>query len=131
MDGLARFDGHKFLTFRLQQDDSSSLAFNQIKLFQKDANGNFWLASHWGDIDLFNPITFSIIHYKPESDVDIDSQWIHFSLLRDCHRNFSFKQSIELIKKLTLEEKLIRAFCEDPDGRLWILVLFQLFITNN
>jgi len=43
MDGLARFDGKRFLVFRHQPEDRNSLASNLIQMIYRDSLNNIWL----------------------------------------------------------------------------------------
>ncbi len=42
-DGLQRFDGYRFQTFRHDDADKKSLPENAVSVIYEDANGNFWI----------------------------------------------------------------------------------------
>lgn len=45
-DGLNRYDGHSFRTYRSESGDSLSLPDNVVKRLEIDARGNLWVLSH-------------------------------------------------------------------------------------
>ena len=42
LDGLSRYDGHSFVTFRPESGDKISLANHHVKKIQEDRNGFLW-----------------------------------------------------------------------------------------
>jgi streptogramin lyase len=57
IDGLARFDGYKFTTYKNDFNDSLSLSDNTLSTIYKDKNGNFWIGTYNEGVNCFDPRT--------------------------------------------------------------------------
>ncbi|MBO9571504.1 MAG: hypothetical protein J7497_04765, partial [Chitinophagaceae bacterium] len=57
-DGLIRYDGTRYKTFRHNRQDSSSIPYNQVNQLLIDKNKNFWLLFSNGKAALFNTRNF-------------------------------------------------------------------------
>jgi ligand-binding sensor domain-containing protein len=62
-DGLNRFDGYTFKTFRYNPEDSKSIPDNFIQHLFKDASGNLWVSSRQGLLE-FDPYQETFSLYK-------------------------------------------------------------------
>lgn len=60
-DGLSRYDGYEFRTFRNNPSDSTSLSNNYVTFIQEDANGNLWVQSSPGGLHLYNPLSDTFV----------------------------------------------------------------------
>jgi ligand-binding sensor domain-containing protein len=58
INGLQRFDGHKFLNFQFNYKDDFSIPTNEIWDLLIDKNNNLWLVFANGQVGLFNTATF-------------------------------------------------------------------------
>ena len=47
-DGLNKFDGHSFKTYRHSSDDPNSLSNSFIRVLLEDKNGNIWFGGRYG-----------------------------------------------------------------------------------
>lgn len=56
-DGLSRFDGYNFKTFKHSSDNPHSINNNVIRSISKDPNGYLWIGTEGGGINLFDPKT--------------------------------------------------------------------------
>ncbi|MFD1143465.1 ATP-binding protein [Larkinella insperata] len=56
-DGLSRFDGHQFKTFQPSTDGRPSLSYTSITKLQVDDQGQIWIFTEQGGIDMLNPET--------------------------------------------------------------------------
>ncbi|MBI5470746.1 MAG: hypothetical protein HY961_00230 [Ignavibacteriae bacterium] len=92
-DGLNRFDGYSFTTFRTSARDSFTISSNYVNTVYEDRNGNLWIGST-GGLDVFDPKTERFHRYN-------------FSPLKSPKGN-SFS--------------VIPIF-EDSDGAIWIGIL--------
>ena len=50
-DGLNRYDGYEFKTFRHDPDDPNSLSKNFVWALHNDSKGRLWVGSEWGGVD--------------------------------------------------------------------------------
>ena len=53
-DGLAKFDGYKFTTYRHKPGSKNAPSHNRINSLWEDRNGRLWIA-HARGVDIFNP----------------------------------------------------------------------------
>lgn len=69
LNGLNRYDGHRFKKFFHDADDSSSLPDNRIQKLYEDSKGNLWVCTLSG-ISLYNPVTekFKNFFQRDEND---------------------------------------------------------------
>lgn len=65
-DGLNRFDGYSFRTFRNRLHDSTSLVYNRISVVEEDSLGNMWIGTKRG-VSRYDdrPGTFSPVYFQP------------------------------------------------------------------
>ncbi|WPU92131.1 two-component regulator propeller domain-containing protein [Mucilaginibacter sabulilitoris] len=63
-DGLNRFDGYTFKTFRHSATDKKSISSDMIHALCLDKNGNLWIGNDLG-IDRYDPKTESFVHINP------------------------------------------------------------------
>ncbi|OGU36783.1 MAG: hypothetical protein A2068_09545 [Ignavibacteria bacterium GWB2_35_6b] len=90
-DGLNRFDGYNFITFRHDDNDSTSISDNFIWSITEDKFGYIWIGTNGGGLSKYNYLSNSFTNY------------LH---------NPKDKNSIS--------ENNIRKIFEDSDGKLWI-----------
>lgn len=67
-NGLNRFDGYQFLTFRYDAADSSSLSNNMINDIVEDHYGNIWLATQ-GGLNMYDRNAGRFIRYMHDDKV--------------------------------------------------------------
>lgn len=67
-NGLNRFDGYQFLTFRYDASDSTSLSNNMINDIAEDHNGNVWLATQ-GGLNMYDRNSGRFIRYVHDDKV--------------------------------------------------------------
>ena len=60
-DGINRFDGKNFITYKATAGDSSSLSNNRISLIKEDASGYIWLKAYDHQIYRFDKSTESFL----------------------------------------------------------------------
>ncbi|HPI37846.1 MAG TPA: two-component regulator propeller domain-containing protein, partial [Ignavibacteriaceae bacterium] len=62
-DGLNRFDGKRFICYRHDPFDSSSLSGNSVSTIYKDSKHRLWVGTNGGGLNLFNPSSLAFKHY--------------------------------------------------------------------
>ncbi len=61
--GLSRFDGQNFKNFKHSDDDSTSIGGNWVNDIAEDKNGNIWIATMRGGLNMYNAQTGKFISY--------------------------------------------------------------------
>jgi ligand-binding sensor domain-containing protein/signal transduction histidine kinase len=90
-EGLTRFDGYAFKTFKNIPNDPYSLSNNVVRVIFEDSLGNIWVGTREGGLNRFDSRTEQFIHY----DHDVaDSN--------------------------SLSDNYVRAIAEDQKGNLWV-----------
>lgn len=65
-DGMARYDGYSFRTYRSEPGNPNSLSNNYIWDIHEDSLGTFWISSFGGGLTRFDPATETFEHFKRE-----------------------------------------------------------------
>ena len=65
-DGLVRYDGYKFLTFRSDVNDSTTLSNNNVRGLFLDSSGFIWAMTQQG-LNRFHPRTGNVKQFLPDS----------------------------------------------------------------
>ncbi|WP_145856579.1 hybrid sensor histidine kinase/response regulator transcription factor [Pedobacter suwonensis] len=63
-DGLNKFDGTNFTTYKYQANDSTSIQANEVKAIHEDRRGNLWFGTSGGSLALFDRRKNSFINYR-------------------------------------------------------------------
>src|SRR5579859_1610557 len=63
-DGLNKYDGYKFTVYRNDFSDENSLSNNFISDLVEDREGNLWIATYGGGLNLYIPSEQKFVHYK-------------------------------------------------------------------
>jgi PAS domain S-box-containing protein len=63
-DGLNRYDGYGFTTYRFTERDSRSISDNQISALAADANGRVWVGTAAGGLNAYDPRTNSFTRFR-------------------------------------------------------------------
>lgn len=66
-DGLAKYEGRKFKTFRHRQEDTASLSANVITGLCLDREQQLWIQYEGGEIDILNTITERVFHFTKDA----------------------------------------------------------------
>ncbi len=84
--GLSRYDGYRFLNFRHDPQDPSSLSHDAVTSLLEDREGNLWVATDGGGLDLFDPMDNSFVHFRldPSDAASLSSD--HIRKLLEDHR---------------------------------------------
>ncbi|MBP1658183.1 MAG: Signal transduction histidine kinase [Bacteroidetes bacterium] len=83
-NGLSRYDGYGFKTYRNVLNDSSSIASSMIMVVKEDSKHRLWVGTWDAGLSLYDPRRDRFINFTPRPG---DSSWIQvrsvFSILED------------------------------------------------
>ena len=90
-DGLSRYDGYRFITYRNDPDNPNSLGQNHIRDLFEDRDGIIWIGTEGGGVNSFNPRTetFTRYSYDPKSPDTLSGDRV-FHIFQDGKNNFWF-----------------------------------------
>ena len=147
LNGLNRFDSYSFRVYKSQEEDSSSISDNQINdLFERD-NGDIWVATDGGGLNLYHRQTdqFEIFKNDPENPNSISSNAIN-NIFEDRSGNLwiategsgidvyniSQKSFTHFDTKTTksLTDDHVKCIFQDNKHRIWIGTSTGLFRFN-
>jgi len=69
IDGLQRYDGNKFITFKSKSSNPSSIPGDRISKVLKDEKGNLWVLAK-NKTGIFNTNNFTFQHVPIEGDTE-------------------------------------------------------------
>lgn len=90
-NGLWKFDGNSFKSYKHDVEDSSSLAYDFVWVIFEDNQNNIWAGTYGGGVSRYNPKT-------------------------DNFTNFSFDES----DPYSISDDRVRGIAEDPNGNIWL-----------
>ncbi len=67
-DGLNKYDGYKFTTYRHDPHDSTSLSSNYITSLYEDPDKNLWISTIGGGLNKYNRDEDNFISFRPDRD---------------------------------------------------------------
>jgi signal transduction histidine kinase/ligand-binding sensor domain-containing protein/DNA-binding response OmpR family regulator len=67
-DGLSRYDGYNFYTYRTIEGDSTSISEDKIRTMIKDKEGNLWIGTWQNGLNKFDPGTEKFTRYLHNED---------------------------------------------------------------
>ena len=141
-DGIARYDGKEFLSFRHQPDDSNSLSSNATDNVFKDSRNNLWVVYEKDDYNKIDPRTLKIT--RSEKVAIPQDNLMPENLIQDFpyDRLRASQLMVELLdpanarlqkfltEKNEFGRKRICAFSEDHTGKLWLLTSQGLEVSD-
>lgn len=90
-DGLAQYDGNRFVVFRNDEADPGSISNNWIWTLLKDSRGRLWIGTNEGGLNLWLPATRSFQRHVNE---EMDGS--------------------------SISNNRVRSLMEASDGRIWV-----------
>ncbi|HLP02410.1 MAG TPA: two-component regulator propeller domain-containing protein [Opitutaceae bacterium] len=63
-DGLSRYDGRSFRTFRFERGNPNSPSSSSIAAIERGRDNCLWLATSGGGLDRFDPVTETFTHFR-------------------------------------------------------------------
>ncbi|MCX7986454.1 MAG: response regulator [Bacteroidales bacterium] len=141
IDGLNRYDGYSFVTYRHSNIDTNSISDNFISTIVEDKEGNLWIGTQGGGLNCYDPRLerFQVFVHEPgnynslpsnfifhHSSMHFDKQgnlWIGTNNGLSCY-NLALKKFIHFTLKppgnRSEAAKDIRTIFQANDGSLWI-----------
>ncbi len=158
IDGIARYDGNRFLIIQHQATSNKSISSNSINSLLKDRYNNIWIAYVNPDLgnSKLNPRTFEISKAKkisfphgnlmPGDPYQLPSRhfwgdeknWVYLYYESNTNTvqvelldatNIKFKNF--LVSNTQLSNKRIYAFSEAEDGKLWLVTEQGLEVSDD
>lgn len=103
LDGLNRYDGYRFVVYRHDTRDKTSITESYVQTIFEDSKGRLWIGTFSGGLDLFDREKDSFIHLN-------------------CQQGKAF----------SLPSGPITSIAEDSQGNIWVTIGEKLFtITVN
>lgn len=138
-DGLNRFDGKTFKTYRSDNTTRNSLTGNNIETLMFDSNGLLWIGLKTGGADIFNPRKNKFTHI---SEIVEDYPQRVISIYEDSRKNIWLGSWEEGLYQLTPTESgelsyrvakhyprnIVSSIVEKPAGKLWIGTYYGYFL---
>lgn len=138
-DGLNRYDGYKFTIYRNIANDSTSLSHNNLWRIIEAKDGNIWIATWGGGVNMLDRSTGKFIHYRhdPANPNTLSEDFI-YCVYEDTDgdiligtNNGGFNVLDPKTKKITryqyspddetgIGSNEIRDIFQDKDGNIWI-----------
>lgn len=137
-NGLERFDGCRFISYKNDPEDSYSLAGNSINKLLVDEDGFLWVATKYKGLDRYDPVMDRFTHFVPDGSegcisgpavTDICSSstgkmWVstyYDGLNLMDPKTGKFEAWYNTGKSTdVLQENIILSILEDGRNRLWI-----------
>jgi ligand-binding sensor domain-containing protein/signal transduction histidine kinase len=78
-NGLSLYDGYNFTVYRNDPENSNSLTSNHIQVLHEDSQGNIWIGTYDGGLNVYDRYTntFRAFQYNPEDPNSIGSNNIY------------------------------------------------------
>ncbi|HSO11396.1 MAG TPA: two-component regulator propeller domain-containing protein [Anaerolineales bacterium] len=137
-DGLNRYDGYAFKTFKPDPDTLNSLSDRWITAIVEDKDGYLWIGTRQGGLNRYDPRTeqFTLFRNDTENPSSISDDHINVLYLDNNgnlwigteqgldlydHKNGAFtRYSYNPFEPDSLTGKSVTAILQDNRGRLWI-----------
>jgi diguanylate cyclase (GGDEF)-like protein len=137
-DGLNRFDGYGFRTFKHDPQEPSSLSSNFVWTIYLDSGSNLWVGTEGGGLNRYNPEDESFLAYRhdPERPSSLSNDrvravlqdrsgalWVgtEAGLNRFDHESGSFERFLNDPEDTSsISNDRIRTIYEDREGALWV-----------
>lgn len=100
-DGLNKFDGINFTTYRHKAGDIKSLQANYILALHEDKAGNLWIGTSGGSISLYNRKSDDFIHFSTQDGA-----------------------------ATPLSNSVVTGICSDLYGRIWVAHFYGVNILD-
>ncbi len=133
-DGLQRYDGYDFTTYRHDPADPGSLADNAVNALTVQPDGTLWIATQEVGLDRFDPGSSHFVHYQhnPTDPRSLADNQVYTLLQDRAHQLWvGTAQGLDLLQKdggfrhyhvptPAANSDEVRSLYQADDGRLWI-----------
>lgn len=128
-EGLNRFDGYDFKTYKHDNLDPTTLSANGVMAMLQDRRGRMWMGTYGGGLSLFEPRTETFRHFRHQVGNSASlSHDIVFTLLEDADDNLWIGTRAGL-HRMAAEgfevQRIPMPLPHKKDGEPRILALFQ------
>jgi ligand-binding sensor domain-containing protein/serine phosphatase RsbU (regulator of sigma subunit) len=136
-DGLNKYDGYNFYTYRNQPFNKNSISNNYIRSIAEDSRGNIWIGSNSG-LNMLDRKTGAFKVFLPlNPDSSLVGDPVVFSVYIDKEDKVWFKTN-DCLEVMDIDSGTIKVYnhfydrfgqvpvdqiyniCEDRNGRIWI-----------
>ncbi len=135
-DGLNRYDGYSFKTFRYDPSNENSISDNSIWTLKEDSKGNIWIGTRNGWLNCYDPVKNIFRKWRIRSE-QLETNAITF-LMQDRKNNiwigtyrgglYRFDMLTEKIEHWyhspgdnnSLSNNYVSSILEDKNGNIWI-----------
>ena len=145
-DGLSRFDGNKFTTYKIRPGDEVNLSSSRIDYISEDPYGYLWLLAYGKNVSRFDPVKEEFINVpeNPHQNIIVDifetlpggTTWLlsedngAVRVLTDPQTG-AVKSTIFSQTKGNISSDVILDVFEDKDGNEWLLTDNGLCFVGN
>lgn len=145
-EGLNRYDGYNFETFRYNPGDSTSVSASFINCIHLTRTGRLWVGTEKG-LDLYDPATESFVKYHADNDSLRLLNNLRIRCIHDDPQGVMWVGTLEGLIRLDLRKRYInyfvlvpdafdrmaneiRSICADRHGMLWLGTFDGLYRFN-
>jgi ligand-binding sensor domain-containing protein len=107
MGGLNRYDGYSFSVYQ-NDDDTNSIASNNIQGLFEDSEGQLWIGFQNGALDLFDPLNNKFRHILPSKHNNKEYEPASFSFIGTSGNSFIIAKNREILS-ITIHKKVSAA----------------------
>ena len=116
-EGLSRFDGYTFTTYKHDPENPHSLSHNHIQDIFEDRDGMLWIATRGGGINRFDPMSqrFSQLRHNPDNPNSLGDDQV-FSVFQDKAGIFWFGGPFMGINRYDPLNQTFTRYPSDPNA---------------
>ncbi|MES2733191.1 MAG: two-component regulator propeller domain-containing protein, partial [Bacteroidota bacterium] len=110
-DGLNKYDGYKFITYKHDPTDSSTISSSSVMDLLEDHEGNLWVASKDRGLNKFNKNTSVFVHFQEILEKKIIQKQVDGKQISETKIT---------VKSNSLSSNRLRCIFEDSRGDIWV-----------